>query len=71
MAEQLYRLGVKRLVLVDDDYVEERNLGRILNSTTTDAKNQTNKAVMLKRAYDQMGMDSNWKSRHSAAAVSV
>lgn len=57
VAEQLYRLGVKRLVLVDDDYVEERNLGRILNSTTTDAKNQTNKAVMLKRAYDQMGMD--------------
>ena len=29
VAEQLYRLGVKRLVLVDDDYVEERNLGRI------------------------------------------
>lgn len=57
VAEQLYRLGVKRLVLVDDDYVEERNLGRILNSTTTDAKNQTNKAEMLKRAYDQIGMD--------------
>lgn len=56
VAEQLYRLGVKRLALVDDDYVEERNLGRILNSTSTDAKNQVNKAEMLKRAYDRIGM---------------
>lgn len=56
VAEQLYRLGVKRLVLVDDDCVEERNLNRILNSTVADAKKQTNKAEMLKRAYDQIGM---------------
>lgn len=56
VAEQLYRLGIKRLVLVDDDYVEERNLGRILNSTSADAKNQINKAEMLKRAYNQIGM---------------
>lgn len=56
VAEQLYRLGVKRIVLVDDDYVEERNLGRILNSRSTDAKNRVNKAEMLKRAYDQIGM---------------
>ena len=56
VAEQLYRLGVKRLVLVDDDYVEERNLGRILNSTIEDARNQINKTEMLKRAYDRIGM---------------
>lgn len=56
VAEQLYRLGVKRLVLVDDDYVEERNLGRILNSTVADAQNQINKTEMLKRAYDKIGM---------------
>lgn len=56
VAEQLYRLGVKRLILVDDDYVEERNLGRILNSTSADAKNRVNKAEMLKRAYDRIGM---------------
>lgn len=56
VAEQLYRLGVKRLVLVDDDYVEERNLGRILNSSADDAKKQINKAEMLKRAYDKMNL---------------
>lgn len=56
VAEQLYRLGVKRLVLVDDDYVEERNLGRILNSTADDARNHVNKVEMLKQAYDRIGM---------------
>jgi molybdopterin/thiamine biosynthesis adenylyltransferase len=56
VAEQLYRLGVKRLVLVDNDYVEERNLGRILNSSVEDAQNQINKTEMLKRAYDRIGM---------------
>ena len=56
VAEQLYRLGVKRLVLIDDDYVEERNLGRILNSTIEDARKQINKTEMLKRAYDRIGM---------------
>lgn len=56
VAEQLYRLGVKRLVLVDDDYVEERNLGRILNSTVFDAQNYINKTEMLKQAYDRIGM---------------
>lgn len=56
VAEQLYRLGVKRLVLVDDDYVEERNLGRILNSTVHDAQNHTNKTEMLKQAYERIGL---------------
>lgn len=56
VAEQLYRLGVKRLILVDDDYVEERNLGRILNSTVDDAQHHINKTEMLKRAYDKIGM---------------
>lgn len=56
VAEQLMRLGVKRLVLVDDDAVEVRNLGRILNSTTKDAKEQVNKALMMKRAYDNINM---------------
>ena len=31
--EQLARLGVKQLILVDDDIVEERNLNRILHTT--------------------------------------
>ena len=35
--EQLFRLGVGELVLVDDDKVEERNVNRILNSKMSDA----------------------------------
>lgn len=56
VAEQLMRLGVKRLVLVDDDVVEVRNLGRILNSTRQDAADGVNKAVMMKAAYDRIGL---------------
>lgn len=57
VAEQLFRLGVRRLVLVDDDYVEERNLGRILYSTAKDAKSHVNKAEMLKHAFDETGLN--------------
>lgn len=56
VAEQLMRLGVKRLVLVDDDVIEVRNLGRILNSTTKDATAGTNKAIMMKRAFEAIGL---------------
>jgi hypothetical protein len=35
--EQLMRLGVGELVIVDDDTVEDRNINRILNSTMDDA----------------------------------
>lgn len=35
--EQLMRLGVGELVIVDDDLMEERNVNRILNSTMRDA----------------------------------
>lgn len=56
IAEQLMRLGVKRLVLVDDDVVEVRNLGRILNSTRADADGQVNKAIMMQKAYAAIGL---------------
>lgn len=56
IAEQLMRLGVKRLILVDDDVVEVRNLGRILNSTQADADRQVNKAIMMQKAYSAVGL---------------
>jgi hypothetical protein len=36
VAEQLTRLGVGRLILVDPDVVEEKNLNRVINATTSD-----------------------------------
>ncbi len=56
VAEQLLRLGVKRLVLVDNDVVERRNLGRILNSTSQDAQKAVNKAKMVQRVYQASGL---------------
>lgn len=37
VAEQLLRMGVGELIVVDDDRVEKKNLNRILNSTAADA----------------------------------
>jgi hypothetical protein len=54
--EQLARLGVGRLVIVDPDKVEEKNLNRILNSTREDASFQRLKVDVLKRAIDAMGL---------------
>ena len=51
VAEQLARLGVKRLVLVDDDVVEECNLGRILNSSKSDAVNAIKKVFVIEKSY--------------------
>lgn len=54
--EQLVRLGVGELVLVDDDYAEERNINRILNSTVEDAQQRRSKAEMLADAIHRIGL---------------
>jgi len=53
--EQLTRLGVGRLVLVDPDCVEERNLNRILNATREDAYLKRPKVNVMARAIASMG----------------
>ncbi len=55
--EQLYRLKVKRLVLVDHDKVESKNLNRIYGSTKSDAENGEKKVLALKRHLDNIGLD--------------
>lgn len=55
--EQLVRLGVKRLVIVDDDTVETRNIGRIINSSLEDVKSASKKVDMLKSNYERMGLN--------------
>lgn len=56
VAEQLYRLGVNKLILVDDDIVETKNLNRIMNSTIADAEKKINKAVMFTKAIEKSGL---------------
>jgi hypothetical protein len=54
--EQLTRLGVGKIVLVDPDYVEEKNLNRILNATIDDAENKITKVEMLAKAIAKIGL---------------
>ncbi|MBE9064104.1 ThiF family adenylyltransferase [cf. Phormidesmis sp. LEGE 11477] len=56
VVEQLVRLGVGEIVLVDDDHIEERNVNRILNSTTLDAQQQMSKAQMLADSINKIGL---------------
>jgi hypothetical protein len=55
--EQLARLGVGALVLVDPDVVEEKNLNRILNATMDDVRAQTPKVHVLERMIHSLDLD--------------
>lgn len=54
--EQLVRLGVGELVLVDDDVAEERNVNRILHVTLDDAKAHRLKVDVLAEAISRIGV---------------
>lgn len=56
IVEQLARLGVGKLVLVDPDVIEEKNLNRILNATIEDARLGTPKVEVMKRAIARIGL---------------
>ncbi|PKM23376.1 MAG: thiamine biosynthesis protein ThiF [Gammaproteobacteria bacterium HGW-Gammaproteobacteria-13] len=49
-AEQITRMGIGNLIVVDFDRVEDRNLNRILNSTTADAQAASLKVDVFQRA---------------------
>lgn len=55
VAEQLARLGFGKIVLVDPQRVELRNLDRILNATEADARSGAFKVAVAKRAIDALG----------------
>ncbi|MCB1467101.1 MAG: ThiF family adenylyltransferase [Rhizobiaceae bacterium] len=50
VAEILARLGIGRLILIDFDIVEGKNLNRIVNSTADDALAKTLKVTMMAKA---------------------
>jgi hypothetical protein len=54
VAEQLTRLGVGRMVLIDHDRVEHKNLNRILNSTLADAEESRPKVDVLADAIERI-----------------
>jgi hypothetical protein len=56
LIEQLVRLGIGHLVLVDPDVVEEKNLNRILHATIDDAKAGRPKVEVLAREIDRIGL---------------
>ena len=54
--EQLYRLGIGELVLVDPDVVGIENLNRILNSRDADVQRQRSKVHVLEEAIHDTGL---------------
>jgi hypothetical protein len=56
LIEQLVRLGIGKLIMIDPDTIERKNLNRIYNSTMKDALLQKYKVDVLKNAIDVMGL---------------
>lgn len=54
---QLARLGFGRLVPVDPEWVERKNLNRIVNATWQDAAQKLAKVDIARRAIEAMGLD--------------
>ncbi len=57
LIEQLVRLGIARIVLVDPDVVEEKNLNRILHATMDDVKAKRPKVEVMRRAILETGLE--------------
>ncbi|QDU70137.1 ThiF family adenylyltransferase [Engelhardtia mirabilis] len=65
LVEQLARLGVGELVLVDPDHVEEKNLNRIVGSTMEDAVQRRPKVQVLARSVEAMGLGTTVSTFHA------
>ncbi len=54
--EQLVRLGVGHVVMIDDDHIEDRNLNRILFATAEDAQREVLKVSAADREIGRKGL---------------
>ncbi len=54
--EQLVRLGVGKIVLIDPDTIESKNLNRILHSSIESAENHTPKVDVIANAIKKIGL---------------
>lgn len=54
--EQLMRLGVGELIIVDDDFMEPRNVNRIPNSTMRDVRRKNPKVTVMAGAIRRAGL---------------
>jgi hypothetical protein len=62
LIEQMARLGAGRMVLIDPDVVELKNLNRIYNSSLQDAEQATHKVRVMERAIARMGLGTKIES---------
>ncbi len=73
--EQLYRLGVGRLVIIDPDVVKDHNLNRILNTTAADVALHRPKVEVIHDALIKVGLGSEIlpiaRSLFSAEAIAA
>lgn len=58
VAEQLSRLGVRKITIVDDDRVSESNRNRLIGSTKGDVRTRTKKVTLIRRSCKKANPDS-------------
>jgi hypothetical protein len=62
LIEQLVRLGVGKIILIDPDTVEYKNLNRILHTTTQSAEFHAPKVEVISKAIKEMGLGTEVQS---------
>jgi len=69
VVEALARLGVGRLVIIEYDVVEKKNLNRILNTTHEDADAKRLKTEVARRAITAMGLNTEVRSSPETSSI--
>ena len=64
VVQLLARLGVGRIVVIDDDVVEHSNLNRLHGATRKDANNAVPKVEVMAREVARMGLDVEIRSKN-------